>query len=115
MQTKYILKLYHKGKPLVRNNMKNGINLREGGSHATNKPTVPYRLSNDVDTPLSSIRANYSHDNKYLSLNEFAIDLYANNQEILKAWKSSDNIIQHALAQIVLEVITGKILEEELL
>ncbi len=107
--------MYNKGKPLVRNKMKNGINLREGGSHATNTPTVPNRSSNDVDAPLSSIRANYSHDNKYLSLNEFAIDIYANDQEILKAWKSSDNIIQYALAQIVLEVITGKILEEELL
>ncbi|AFV22380.1 hypothetical protein Mpsy_0167 [Methanolobus psychrophilus R15] len=51
---------------------------------------------------------------KYLSLKQHAIELYANEPQMLKAWKSNENIIQNALAQIVLEIVTGEILEEGL-
>jgi hypothetical protein len=44
-----------------------------------------------------------------LLLKEFVVEMYANYPEILKAWKSSDNIIQHVLAQIVFEIVTDKI------
>jgi hypothetical protein len=94
--------------------MKRKTKSREDGGHASNTSATPYRSSSDVPTSLNPIMDNCISDYKYVSLKQHVMELYVNEPELLKAWKSSENIIQNALAQVVFEIVTGKILEEEL-
>jgi hypothetical protein len=94
--------------------MKRELNSKEDGSQRPNIPAPLNGSSTNVDTLLNSINENYTADYKYLSLKHYITEIYVNNPEMLKSWKSSDNIIQHILTQIVFEIITGKILQEDL-
>jgi hypothetical protein len=89
-------------------------NSKEEGIQHSNIHALFNEKSTNIDTLLNSINEDYTADYKYLSLKHYITEIYVDNPEMLKAWKSSDNIIQHILAQIIFEIITGKISLEDL-
>jgi hypothetical protein len=93
--------------------VKSRVNCLEDSHLHPNNAAIPCESSKDAGTSAISISDTYKADYKYLSLKQYVIELYANNPEILKAWKSSANIVKRSLAQITHEIITDKLLMEE--
>lgn len=93
--------------------MKSRVNCQEDRHPRPNNTAILYESSKDAGTSAISISDTYEADYKYLSLKQYVIELYANDPEILKAWKSSANIVKRSLAQITHEIITDKLLMED--